>query len=211
MDKTSGLDGLSHIFTPFDTPFDTLDLRDPRGDYAYALKDANREPASDVSEPGNRKLWENLQKKARAIWLSLSLWLLTFIFFVLYSISIYRILLKPDPRVGNLLLSASDTNLLISILSQVFAQLLAVMVNSLLDALRWQLAARTAGVSFSTFFQLSSATNWTSVLLFTVASKLRNLWGVFRYLLLRRLSWWRSLRSSIDLPFHLPDYSLDQF
>jgi hypothetical protein len=85
-----------------------------------------------------------------------------------------------EPRVGNLLLSAPSTNVILSLLSQAFAQPIATLVGAVLDALRWQFTSRDTGVSFSTFFELSSATDWLSILTFTVGSGFRNLWGVFR-------------------------------
>jgi hypothetical protein len=64
-----------------------------------------------------------------------------------------KLLRDPSPQVGNLLLSASNTNVLVSVLSQVFAELVLLLFMGAFDSLRWQLASRRSGVSMATFCQ----------------------------------------------------------
>lgn len=124
--------------------------------------------------------WSRMREKGGLLWAPLGLLIATFLFLILYSLYVYDILIIAEPHLGSLLMSASDTNLAVSILSQIFAQLVGLLIGVVLDTLRWQLASRADGVSFSTFFQLGGATTWISVLTFTLASGLRNLSGVFR-------------------------------
>ena len=89
-------------------------------------------------------------------------------FTVLYSVYIYKSLLGPDLAFGSLQSSASDTKLVVSVLSQVFANSIDMLLTGVFDELRWQLAASFAGISATTFFQLSSSTQWIPVLFLTV-------------------------------------------
>ena len=110
------------------------------------------------------------KKKARIkeIWPLVLLWTFMAIFAILYAVYIYKTLLSSNPRIGSLLPSASDTNLVVSILSQVLANLVDVLILGVFDVLRWQLAARFAGVSATTFFQLGSSTQWIAVFFLTI-------------------------------------------
>ncbi|KAG7107153.1 hypothetical protein HYQ44_013719 [Verticillium longisporum] len=119
----------------------------------------------------------------RPIWLPLTAWLASALFTVLYSLFIHKVLIRRDPKIGVLVFEASVTNLLLSIFSQLYAMVLCFMVQGLLDALRWSLSSRVdgkGGTSASSFFQLSPATDWFSVLKFILESRLRNTWGIFR-------------------------------
>ncbi|KAG7103368.1 hypothetical protein HYQ45_017525 [Verticillium longisporum] len=119
----------------------------------------------------------------RPIWLPLTAWLASALFTVLYSLFIHKVLIRRDPKIGVLVFEASVTNLLLSVFSQLYAMVLCFMVQGLLDALRWSLSSRVdgkGGTSASSFFQLSPATDWFSVLKFILDSRLKNIWGIFR-------------------------------
>ncbi|KAK4041495.1 hypothetical protein C8A01DRAFT_14761 [Parachaetomium inaequale] len=106
--------------------------------------------------------------KTKEIWPLMLLWVFMAVFTILYAVFIYRTLLSGDPGIGSLLPSASDTNLAVSILSQVFANVVDMLLTGVFDVLRWQLAARFAGISATTFFQLSSSTQWIPVFFLTI-------------------------------------------
>lgn len=116
----------------------------------------------------------------------MALWLFIAIFTVLYSVYIYKSLLSPDPAIGNLLPSASDTNLVVSVLSQVLANSVDVLLTGVFDVLRWQLASRLAGISATTFFQLSSSTQWIALLSLTITKFSSSGVGLVRHLPLSR-------------------------
>ncbi|KZL81271.1 hypothetical protein CI238_00358 [Colletotrichum incanum] len=64
--------------------------------------------------------------------------------------------------------------------------LLAYVALSLSDALRWSLASRSSGkggASASSFFQLSPATDWFSILKFIFKGRFRSNWGLIRLVL----------------------------
>ncbi|KAL2269322.1 hypothetical protein VTJ83DRAFT_1506 [Remersonia thermophila] len=106
--------------------------------------------------------------RARELWPLVSLWVFLAVFSVLYSVYVYKSLLSDDPAIGHWLPSASDTNLVVSVLSQVFANSIDLLLLGVFDVLRWQLAARFPGVSAATFFQLSSSTGWVPMLFLTL-------------------------------------------
>src|SRR5947207_1967721 len=84
--------------------------------------------------------------KAKSIWGSLLLWIVLVIFTIVYSTYAYQVLLNPDPYIGTLILSASNTNILVSILSQIFGTVVQMLFTNAFDLFRWELAARVQGV-----------------------------------------------------------------
>jgi hypothetical protein len=92
---------------------------------------------------------------------------LTVVLFVYF----YDTLLAERPRFGRLF-SPSDANVVVSVLSQTFAQLIQALLMDVPDVLRWQLASRPEGISRPTFLQLSGATqSLGSIMLFTLWGK----------------------------------------
>ncbi|KAM0269242.1 hypothetical protein ACHAQH_009816 [Verticillium albo-atrum] len=125
----------------------------------------------------------NFWGHCRPIWLPLTAWFASAVFTLLYSMFIHKVLIERDPKIGVLVFEASVTNLLLSIFSQLYAMVLCFMVQGLLDALRWSLSSRVgdrAGTSASSFFQLSPATDWFSVLKFILDTNFKKSWGLFR-------------------------------
>ncbi|KAL1841738.1 hypothetical protein VTJ49DRAFT_6652 [Mycothermus thermophilus] len=122
----------------------------------------------DVVQSSNESQGKT-SSRARELWPLLSLWVFLAVFAVLYSVYVYKSLLSDDPVIGNWLPSASDTNLVVSILSQVFANSIDLLLLGAFDVLRWQLAARFPGVSAATFFQLSSSTGWVPMFFLTIS------------------------------------------
>jgi hypothetical protein len=153
--------------------------------------------SSALGQPPSRSQqdtpWEGkVASRARELWPLLSLWLFLLVFAVIYSIYVYKSLLSDDPAIGHWLPSASDTNLVVSVLSQVFANSIDLLLLGVFDVLRWQLAARLPGVSAATFFQLSSSTSWIPMFFLTI-SKISGGWiGLIRY-----CHFWRSCWSTI--------------
>jgi hypothetical protein len=124
----------------------------------------------------SRNLWHN----ARAISDILYLFVALLVFTVLYIVFIYYVLIKGKVHIGDLFLSASTTNLLVSIFSQIFVILAAITLHGLLAALR--LALKNA--SLVTFVGVASSSGWTSVLKLLIAGWFNDLWRNFRYALL---------------------------
>ena len=127
---------------------------------------------------------DSKDSKIREIWPLMLLWVFMAVFTVLYAVYIYKTLLSNDPGIGNLLPSASDTNLVVSVLSQVFANMVDMILTGVFDVLRWQLAARFAGISATAFFQLSSSTQWIPVFFLTITKLSGGGVGLIRYLTL---------------------------
>ncbi|KAK4247639.1 hypothetical protein C7999DRAFT_14351 [Corynascus novoguineensis] len=125
-------------------------------------------PWETFNEPQPRDDVRKRRSKIRELWPLMLLWTFMAVFTIIYSIYVYRTLLSNNPGHGSDgLPSASGTNLAISVLSQVFANMVEVLILAVFDILRWQLAARNSGISATTFFQLSSATQWIPMLFLT--------------------------------------------
>lgn len=136
--------------------------------------------ADEIPERPQPPRVSTIWSKAKTISTSLILWIFTAIFIILYSLYVYQALLSPNPQVGNLFLSASSTNYLVSVLSQVFAELVRVLFMGTFDSLRWQLASNSGGVSMATFFGLSPATEWLLVLFLAIYGPKSPFWWVVR-------------------------------
>jgi hypothetical protein len=164
----------SNIFEPpFEGELELLSLTNPATRPQVRVEGGERQSQRTTWSP-------TVFANAKKAWLPLSLWTFSVSFFALFSLYISQALVNPAPHLGKLLLSASNTNLLVSVLSQVFATLVNTLFTEALDSMRWQLAARTDGLAMPTFFELSSATSMIATLMFTVVSPLESLWGVVR-------------------------------
>jgi hypothetical protein len=107
-------------------------------------------------------------------------WALMVPFTAFLSQYIYQVLIAEHPHVSTLFFSPANTNLVITILAQVFAQLIQALFFDIFDILRWQLASRERGVSIPTFLQLSGATRWLGVLCLVVVRGSHHIWGLHR-------------------------------
>jgi hypothetical protein len=117
--------------------------------------------------------------KSKLLRLPLLFLVLSIAFVAVFGWYVHDAMLAENPPV-NILLSASNTNILVSVLSQAFAMVLQLLYSEIFNFLRWQLASRDGGVSASTFFTLSQATGLMPVFLFTIAKWLYS-WGLIRY------------------------------
>jgi len=106
--------------------------------------------------------------KLKRVYLPLALLILSVALLAVPGWYVHDAMLVDDPS-PNLLLSASNANLMLSILSQAFAMTLGLLFSQVFDSLRWQLGERPGGVSASTFFTLSSATGHIPTLIFVGA------------------------------------------
>lgn len=179
-DSQSEFEDLSYIFDS--NRKISLDLRFPSHDEGPSCPAPLLDPVANAPESGaaKRSIWRN----CRPVGLALTAWVVGLLFTILYSLFIYHVLFLGNPVIGSWVFEASLTNLLLSILSQLYAMLLAYVVLSLSDALRWSLAARSEGqhgASASSFFQLSPATDWFSLLKFIFRGRFRSNWGVIRW------------------------------
>jgi len=106
-------------------------------------------------------------------------WISMIPFTVFLFVYFYEVLLTKRPHFGRVF-SPSDANVIVSVLSQTFAQLIQSLLKEIPDILRWQLASRPNGVSASTFLQLNVATQWMgSIMLSTLFGK-HGFWAVHR-------------------------------
>ncbi|KAF6793820.1 hypothetical protein CSOJ01_13792 [Colletotrichum sojae] len=159
----------------------SLDLRFPSHDEGPPCPAPLLDPVANAPERRTTRI--NIWRNCRPVGLALTAWVVSLLFTIVYSLFIYHVLFLGNPVVGSWVFEASLTNLLLSILSQLYAMLLAYVALSLSDALRWSLAARSEGqhgASASSFFQLSPATEWFSLLKFIFRGRFRSNWGVIR-------------------------------
>ena len=148
------------------TSWRTADFRFPEfdtGKLAFELSDYQHDDGPSRAptlrmEPLPTSRSNTWKAKAGELPLSGSIWVGLILSFVPYSLYIVKSLMDDDPPANWILLSASNANLLISVLSQLFVFSLSIVIGSTLDALRWQLASSDRGISLETFFGLSRAT-----------------------------------------------------
>jgi hypothetical protein len=107
-------------------------------------------------------------------------WALVALLTALISAYVYQVLIADHPHVGRLFFSPPDTNLAITILSQVLCQLIQALFKDIFDVLRWQLASSERGVPIPTFLQLSGATKWIGVLTLITIKGSHYIWGLHR-------------------------------
>lgn len=181
-DYSSELEEISFIFDPDRRiPLDLhFPSHQPVPSNAEFLNAAGETAYASPSRPVTDR---SLRENCRPIGLALTAWITSLIFTVVYSLFIYHVLFEGNPVIGSWTFDASLTNLLLSLLSQLYAMLLAYVVLSLSDALRWSLASRSGrvgGASASSFFQLSPATDWFSNMKFIFKGRFRSNWGVIR-------------------------------
>lgn len=136
---------------------------------------------SQLHPLSGRCSFASLRLKVRPLSEPLALWVFSAVFSVIYSLTVHHVLLEGDPRIGSILLSATDTNYIVSVLSQFYATLIDRTIGASLDALRWALAARGSGPSFPNFVSLGGATDLFVVAIVMLASGLRSWSGVVRY------------------------------
>ncbi|KAF3805791.1 hypothetical protein GCG54_00005155 [Colletotrichum gloeosporioides] len=184
-DYSSELEEISLIFDPdrripLDLHFPSHQPVPSNPDFLNAAGETAYASPSRPRAVTDRSLREN----CRPIGLALTAWITSLIFTVVYSLFIYHVLFEGNPVIGSWTFDASLTNLLLSLLSQLYAMLLAYVVLSLSDALRWSLASRSGrvdGASASSFFQLSPATDWFSTMKFIFKGRFRSNWGVISF------------------------------
>jgi uncharacterized protein YnzC (UPF0291/DUF896 family) len=119
-------------------------------------------------------------KKIQQLRCGVIFWVLMVPYTAFVSQYVYQVLRADHPHVGRLFRSPADTNLIITILSQVFCLLIQALFKNIFDVLRWQLASRERGVPIPTFLQLSGATKWLGVLTLIAIKGNHHIWGLQR-------------------------------
>lgn len=101
---------------------------------------------------------------ARQLLALFAIWLFVVVYIILYDIYLCEALLSPNPRLSTFLLSAQNTNLLVSILSAIFGILITYLLTDILNRVRWSIASRPSGMRLPAFLAITSATEWLSAL-----------------------------------------------
>ena len=122
-----------------------------------------------------------LRRKAQPIRNLLITFTLSLVFSILYILFINYVLIRGNVQIGSVFLSASTTNLLVSIFSQISATVSVLMICGLLGVLRLASAARKDGILATTFLGLGSAASWLQVLNLAFVDRFLNFWCDFRY------------------------------
>jgi len=123
-----------------------------------------------------------LQSKKRQLWLTIALFIITIPFSGLLFYYLIQVLIENDPKIGALLLllSPSETLLLVAVLSQMLVMLNHVLMNRILDVLRWQLAMRREGVKAPIFFVLGSSMSFVGAFaMFRIGGK-TSIWSLHK-------------------------------
>jgi len=134
---------------------DALPVEQSTSSQSLLQRDAN-DPPVETPIP--------LQSKRRQLWLTIVLFVITFPFSGLLFYYLIQVLTENNPNVGRLLLGPSETLLFVTVLSQTLVILNHVLMNRVLDVLRWQLASRATGVKAPIFFVLGSSISFVGAL-----------------------------------------------
>ena len=166
-------------------------LLDPLSTSSQPLlqRDANDPPAepSTSSQPFPQAVANNLlekpiplQSKQRQLWLTTVLFTTTFPFSGLLFYYLIQVLTENNPNVGRLLLSPSATLLFVTVLSQTLVMLNHILMNRVLDVLRWQLASRPTGVKAPIFFVLGSSISFFGALAILRVGGKTTIWSLHK-------------------------------
>jgi len=151
--------------------------------------EANDPPAeqSTSSQPFPRAVTNNLlekpiplQSKHRQLWLTIVLFTTTFPFSGLLFYYLIQVLTENNPSVGRLLLSPSATLLFVTVLSQTLVMLNHILMNRVLDVLRWQLVSRPTGVKAPIFFVLGSSISFFGALAILRVGGKTTIWSLHK-------------------------------
>jgi hypothetical protein len=158
-------------------------LLDPLSTSSQPLlqRDANDPPAEPSTSSHN--LLEKpipLQSKQRQLWLTTVLFTTTFPFSGLLFYYLIQVLTENNPNVGRLLLSPSTTLLFVTVLSQTLVMLNHILMNRVLDVLRWQLASRPTGVKAPIFFVLGSSISFFGALAILRVGGKTTIWSLHK-------------------------------
>jgi hypothetical protein len=134
-----------------------------------------------INGPPNRPVDEPTPNKVKQLRIKIVIW----IFMVALSAFIfawtYQILLAEIPSFGGTLVtSGSKSNVVITVLAQVFVQLVNLNLTSSFEVLGYQLASRREGVSMPTFLQLNQATTYLGSLSLSRICGKHYIWGIQR-------------------------------
>ncbi|KAK1751021.1 hypothetical protein QBC47DRAFT_464249 [Echria macrotheca] len=124
----------------------------------------------------------NILANARAAWPAVMSWVVLCVFTILYSSFIGWVLLGNNPYIGNTPFDYSTMNLLLAVLSQLYAMLLCFVIASVLD--NWRLASTTLdsghGVSALAYAQLSPGTDFFTTSIITIGTRLKSPIGLIK-------------------------------
>lgn len=122
-----------------------------------------------------------LPSKPRQLWWTILLFALTIPLSVVLFAYIYLVLVAQHPKFGRLVFSPARTIFLVTLISQLTAQLIRYLFSNVFDTLRWQLASRDTGVGTTTFLGLSQGTSIQGVFLLMGVKGKHVIWCAQRY------------------------------
>jgi len=151
------------------------------GNQETVAQDANEEPG-DVDGPStpNHKI-RNVSSKAKQLRLKIVMWIFMVALTAFIFAWAYEILLAEIPSFGGAIVtSGSKSNVVITVLAQVFVQLVNLNLTSSFEVLGYQLASKSKGVSMPTFLQLNPATTYLGSLSLSRICGKHYIWAIQR-------------------------------
>jgi hypothetical protein len=137
---------------------------------------ASRGRSASTSE---HRFHANVQKQ----YICVIYWTFMLLAEVFLSYYFYEVLVAQEPRLGKSLPNASDTNLIIAILAQIFGGLMLSLYYSLNNALQVQMLSRPRGASLLEAMQLCRSTGLIGTLRMAFICGRHQAWSLQRYLI----------------------------
>jgi hypothetical protein len=122
-----------------------------------------------------------LPSKPRQLWWTILLFAVTIPLSIVLFAYIYLVLIAQHPKFGRLVFSPARTIFVVTLISQLIAQLIKYLFWNVFDTLRWQLASRDTGVGTTTFLGLSQGTSIQGVFLLMGVKGKHLTWCAQRY------------------------------
>jgi hypothetical protein len=143
-------------------------------------QEAKEEPDTDGSSMPTNKI-QSVSAKAKQLRLKIIMWTITVALTAFIFSWAYQILLAEIPTFGGAIVtSGSKSNVAITILAQVFVQLINLNLTSSFEVLSYQLASKGEGLSMPTFLQLNPATTYLGSLSLSRICGKHYVWAIQR-------------------------------
>jgi hypothetical protein len=169
-------------------PIELVNSDTSAGREVEAIELPSRAPSADnensreienttVSNENQEQSTTRRSSKTQQLFWKLLSWLNMVLLSVFIFTIVYEVLLSQKPTLGLIDTSGSKGNVIVTILSQIFVQLIGSLIMSSFEILAYQLAARPQGTSIPTFLQLSPATTYFGSLSLTRLCGNHLIWG----------------------------------
>jgi hypothetical protein len=151
------------------------------GNHEPVPRVANEGSSDDNGTAANHEIRNASASKIKQLRSTIGMWFLTVALTAFIFTWTYEILLAEIPSFGGqIVTSGSKSNVTITVLAQVFVQLVHMNLTSSFEVLSYQLASKREGVSMPTFLQLNPATTYLGSLSLSRIRGKHYIWAIQR-------------------------------